>query len=781
MHVKLFCLIICAAAALVAGCSPKQHDIIVAKLGDSTITLADYENLYVKSNGSREMGAKATLDEREKFLDLMTKFRLKLADAYRRGLDKSPDVLNEIDQYKGSLAASYLTDREITQPGVRKLYDRRSEEFRASHILLTLTNDASAEDSAAAYTKAYEIINKLKGGANFGDLAVEYSQDPTAKQNKGDLYYFMAGQMVPSFEDAVFKMKPGEFTTTPVRTQYGLHIIKLLNRKPAVGEIQCSHIMTRFPVQDPSPADTLEAYTKIQAIRDSLTRAIDFAELAKRNSADPGSAPKGGDLGWFSRRRWIQSFDEVAFTLKPGQVSGVVRTIYGYHLIKCFDAHPPKNFDDAKKDVQQLYQQSRFSDDYQRYFSRLQQETKFKLHQDVLSTFIASLDSNKTGRDSAWTSTIPDTIHSASLVTFGTRAVTVDSMIALLKTKPDFVNTPLRASPIRSAVDKAAEQLVFTVKAETIEGDYPEFASIMREYREGILLYQIEQDQVWNRIAVNDSSLHRYFEGHRDKFTWPDRVEFTEIKAVNDSLANLVYDQSVGGKSFAEIAAEDSLRMNQPHNYQLVFGTGAAQLTAQTKRVLDAIVGELSRDGELKTQFTAHPDTASKKSQNVKLAAKRFNAVKAYLKKKMGIADDRIVTLSLPLAKDTSAASRKEARALNVRLDVDLVGRKAMIVGKVETGLLPVSTDERTKLADSLAVGAISRPFKFKFSYSVIRVDKKDPARQKTFEEAGTEISGGFQEYESKRLESEWIDGLRKMYPVTEYKEALKNAFAPTP
>jgi hypothetical protein len=221
--------------------------------------------------------------------------------------------------------------------------------------------------------------------------------------------------------------------------------------------------------------------------------------------------------------------------------------------------------------------------------------------------------------------------------------------------------------------------------------------------------------------------------------------------------------------------------MNYPHTYQLLFGAGSARLSAQTTRALDTVIGELTTDAELKIQFTAHPDTSSKKSQNQKLATKRIDAVKAYLKKKMTFAEDRIVTILLPHAKDTSAASQKEARVLNARVDVDLVGRKAMVLGKVEASFLPASTDERTKLADSLAVGTISKPFKFKFGISIIRVDKKEPARQKTFEEAGTEISSGFQEYESKRLENEWLDGLRKAYPVIEYKEALKNAFAPTP
>jgi hypothetical protein len=81
--------------------------------------------------------------------------------------------------------------------------------------------------------------------------------------------------------------------------------------------------------------------------------------------------------------------------------------------------------------------------------------------------------------------------------------------------------------------------------------------------------------------------------------------------------------------------------------------------------------------------------------------------------------------------------------------------------------------------ADSLQVGTFSSPFNYRGNYTIVRLNKREPARRKTFAEAGTEVSSAFQEYESKRLEKEWLDGLRQRYPVVEYKEALKNAFAP--
>ena len=769
-------LSVLAGILLLGGCSSKEHDAIVATVGDKPITLKEYEDLYIKSNGNRETAAKSTMDEREKFLDLVTKFRLKLADAYDHHLDKKPELLAEIDQYKSSLASSFLTDRDITTPGAKEMYDRRHNEYRASHILIALSPTPTKEESTAAYAKADSVIAKLRAGQRFDSLAVGYSQDPSVSQNKGDLYYFTAGQMVPSFEDAVFSMKVGEITQKPVRTQFGLHIIKLVDKRPARGEIHASHIMIRFDKQDPSPEDTLVAYQKIKAIQDSLKMGLDFADLAKRNSGDPGSASKGGDLGWFQRRRWIQSFDEVAQTLKPGEVSGIVRTIYGYHLIKCYEERPPKSFEDSKKDMQQMYQQTRFQEDYKKYYAKLQAETHFALHEDLLKQFIAACDSNKTTKDSAWWSTIPEKLGGSPLITFGTRSVSVDSAVKLINARPDFNNTPLRDPGIRNMVDKLAESLVFAVKAETLEKDSPEFASIMKEYTDGILLYQVEQDRVWNNVTVNDSILKVYFNKNNDKFTYPDRVDFTELRAADDSVARTMEARVRGGKTLEDIAAADSARMAQASNFQFEFDANSAKLTAPVTKSLGAVLAQLKEDAVLKVQLVTHPDTSAKKSQNEKLADQRVKAVRAFFAKK-GIAEARVTTYSQPYNRKAMADSVKDKNMLNRRMTVNLMGRRAMVIGKLETAILPDTTDERTARAVSLKEGEVSSPFKSKYGISIVRLNKKDPAREKTFEEAGTEVSSSFQEYESKRLENEWIDGLRKKYPLVEYKEALKTAF----
>lgn len=756
-------------ALTIAGCSPKASEAVVASVGDQDITIPEYERMFVKSNGSREAGEKASLEEREKFLDLMVNYRLKLADAYRDGMDKRPEVMGELQQYKGSLAESFLTDREVVQPGMKDFYARRREEIRASHILLELSPTASPADSAEAYAKAFEVIAQAKAGTAFSTLATQLSKDPSASRNGGDLYYFTAGQMVPAFENAAYALKTGEMSSVPVRTQFGLHVIKVTDRRPAPGEVHSSHIMIRFTSQNPSPQDTAAAYAKIRAIRDSLVAGVDFAALATRNSEDPGSAPRGGDLGWFTRRRWILPFDEVAMAMKPGEVSDIVRTVYGYHIIKCFETRPPKDFEESKQEVRQMYQQQRFQEDFKTYLAKQEAAVGFRRDEAVTAQFIASLDSTKSTRDSGWTSTLNPALRASPMCWLGTTPISVDSVIALMKGRPDLTNVQLRAAPMNTALQKINQQIVFSAIADRLRRDNPEFASLMNEYRDGILLYQIEQENVWARIAPSDSALRAYYAANTSTFMFPDRVRFTEVKGTNEANARAILAQLRSGKSTAQIVAEDSARMALPSRFTAAFRPKSSTMPPSVTDALAGVKKQMVADTTLRTRITIRPDTSTRKEKQLALAKKRIGGMKGYLQKGTAFADPRITLITIP----------RNAPGTGDSVEVEVIGRTPAVQGKVETLLLAPAADERARRADSLSVGAYSPVFPHKSAYTIVRLEGREPQRVKTYEEAGPEVSTAFQDYESKRLESAWIEGLRRDFPVVEHPEVLKSAFAP--
>jgi peptidyl-prolyl cis-trans isomerase SurA len=763
---------------LLSGCSPKAGDTVVATVGKTPITLAEYEKLFERSNGSRDAGVKATQEERERFLDLMVRYRKKLADAYDLGLDRRPELQAEIQQYKGSLAASYLTDRQLVAPAIKKMYDRSLEELRASHILIQLKQGATAEDSAAAMKKVNEVITLANAGKDFGELALNFSDDPSAKTNRGDLYYFSVGKMVPEFEDAAFAMKKGEISQKPVISRWGYHILKITDRKPASGTTHCGHIMIRFETQSPSPDDTLKAYQKIAALQDSLRAGTPFAALAKAHSDDGGSSENGGDLGWFDRGRWPQVFDEAAFMLKPGETSPIVRTQYGYHIINCTGLNLPRSFEESRSDLQNKYQQQRFQTDYAAYLDGIRREVSFSVNDAVVERFVTAFDSTKTVRDSAWADTLTAAFRKATVFSFAKGPVTVDSVLAIIKSHAEWGNLALHRQSLTTTLDKVGEQLIFAAKADLMEKQDPEFATLLREYKEGILLYQAEQEQVWNRVAPTDSSLRLYFENNRDRFMFPDRVVFTDMRAATAETANDLYAKVRAGKTFEQIVKEDSIRMAQTFRFSVAFAKGKTALSKAALKTIDSVATMMKAENDIHLLIGAFADTAGRKwkAKEKPIARQRIEMLKKKFATTYGVPAERIM---IEVRQRNYAIESKATIAfLESNVDLQIVGRQPRVINSLEMAVLAPSADERAARADSLKPLEVSEPFPYKVGFSIVRFERREPARRKSFEEAGAEVSSQFQDYEAKRLEKVWLDRVEKTHPVVVNKEALRQAFA---
>ncbi|MBP1647068.1 MAG: peptidylprolyl isomerase, partial [Bacteroidetes bacterium] len=385
----------------------------------------------------------------------------------------------------------------------------------------------------------------------------------------------------------------------------------------------------------------------------------------------------------------------------------------------------------------------------------------------------------KTVRDSGATAQVSSKVLQSELLHVGPFSLTTDSVLSLMKARQDYASTQFRTQPFKTSMDKLTEQLVWTVVADSIERVYPEFASILKEYEEGVLLYQVEQDNVWNRVTPNDSALHAYFDAHRDKFVWPDRVNFSEMRLPTEAVARTVAAQLKEGKTMEEVAIADSIRMAAPTQFETAFKKGSTSLAAKGGTVLARAVTDLKSDTTLRIQVTVQADTAKAKSK--KLANKRLSAVSAQLTK-LGLRPDRIIKVTRPLGSGTTAkegASRSNIREAD-RLELNIVGRRVYVLGRIEELVLAPDADERARRADSLAIGSLSNPFTNRGTHSIVRLNKREPRREKTFDEAGGELSSAFQEAESKRLETEWLQGLRQRYPVVENKDVLKDAFAVT-
>lgn len=538
------------------GCSPKTSELVVAKYGENEVKLGEYEKFYSRNIGGLDAARKSTQQEREDFLNLLMKYKLKLQDAGDKNLIADPEIIQELNEYRTSLASTFMLEKELVEPSLKKLYGRTTEEIRASHILLRVDASSPPEDTLKAYTKAVELIDRIKRGEDFGKLAFEFSEDPSAKENNGDIYYFSSGQLVPQFEDAVYAMKIGDISQKPVRTAFGYHVIHVTDRQPAKGSIRVRHIMARFNSQQPDSADSASAYTRISELLDSLKAGSDFHALAVSKSEDGGSSVNGGDLGFFQRRRWVQPFDEAAFKLKAGEVSNIVRTPYGFHILKCEEHKPHQTFEEAKPEIQRTFQSQRYTDAYNEYMANLKKTLNISIDEHVGDLFVSQLDSTNTSGDSAWDATVNDDIRKMILIKVGTQSLNIDSVINILTDRQDFRDTPLRKHDLMKRYERIGELKLLAENSKNLEARFPEFSSLMQEYKDGVVLYKAEQMEVWNNLNISDSSLHEFFNNNRERFKFPNRVDYSEIFVETDSVAAEIMNKLQAGEPFEKLAEQ---------------------------------------------------------------------------------------------------------------------------------------------------------------------------------------------------------------------------------
>ncbi|MFA6457120.1 MAG: peptidylprolyl isomerase [Bacteroidota bacterium] len=662
----------------------------VADIAGEKISVEEFEEVFARNNGGTEAAAKTSLDDKQKFLDLYVKFRLKVKEAYALGYDKDQELQNELNDYRKNLAVSYMLEKEITKPALEKLYQRKQHEIRASHILVG-NGSTNPADTLAYFNGAMQIIDSLKRGIPFETLALNNSKDPSVQYNKGDLYYFSAGAMVPEFEDGVYGLKKGEVSAVPIRTQFGYHVIKVTDILPNQSAVHVSHIMKRL-APNASAEDSAKAMMELSAYRDSIAAGKkEFAMVARMVSDDTFSGAKGGDLGFVDRGRTIREFDNLIFSMKDSSLSPIIRTQFGLHLVYRFTAKGLVSYKEMEAQLKSEYQNYRFQYDRDRMISKIKKENNFTVNEQNVALFASSVDTSKWTNEAQWDSSLSPSVRSSVIFSYGGKNVTLDSVIRISKTNSELDNLAFNVpNTVRTIITKTGDALITEYHAQLLQSKFPDFGKTMKEYEEGILLFKAEQENVWNKVQPNDSVLHIYHADNKGKYTWPDRVNIQEIYVASDSVAKLV-QKSLQGYT------------------------------------VDTLVAKKTKGKAKKPEF-----------ETVKIAV-------------------------APITFD-SAAARYNSR-----------GTTQATRGVL--GFQPVTTNDVTQRAWNIQVNDTTTYFANDAGFSFIKVIKKDPAREKTYEEAQSEVSGAFQEFETKRLSEAWYENLKKKYPVMLNAEALAKTF----
>lgn len=539
----------------------KSNPIILTVEGEE-VTKADFELVYNKNNN---VNSNIEQKSPQEYMELFVNYKLKVKEAEELGLDTIPKYQKELAGYVKQLSDPYLVDNEFAESLVKEAYDRLQEDVRASHILIKVAEDASPEDTLIAFNSIKEILKKAKEGQDFGELAMEYSQDPSAKQNKGDLGYFSALRMVYPFESAAFNTAVGE-VSNPVRTSYGYHIIKVVDKREAVGQIRAAHIMVAVKPDADATAQQ-NAKAKIDEIHSQVMSGSDFSQLARTYSDDRGSKSRGGELPWFGSGRMVPEFEKTAFALaNDGEVSEPIRTQYGWHIIKRLERKNTGTYEEEYEGLKRKVERDRRGQgSKQSLVVKLMEEYSVKEYPKNLAVFNTMLDSNyfngqfKFTIDQTNGFTKPLFIIKDKQFKGEKTTVSQSEFAAYLESKSrrqKAVSIPIY---VQEQYKEFRMEKILAYEESILKIKYPDYRALVQEYRDGILLFELMDQKIWKK-AVNDSAgLEAYYNEHQSDFMWGDRVEASIYTCNSEENLNKVQELLKAGSNDSTIIAETNV------------------------------------------------------------------------------------------------------------------------------------------------------------------------------------------------------------------------------
>lgn len=483
------------------------------------------------------------------YLELFIGYKLKINKANKLGLQNGEAYKNELASYRTQLSKNYLSDSKVTKELVSEGYLRSLKEINASHILITVDENAAPADTLAAFNKIEGIRKRALNGEDFGTLATEFSQDPSAKDNKGDLGYFSSFRMVYAFESAAYHTPQGKISN-PIRTRFGYHIIKVNDVRDNRGEITVAHIMILNPKED-KPDEKEKAKNTIQDIYKKIQQGENFESLAKQFSEDKSSSSKGGVLSRFgSGQLSSEEFENAAFSLTPEHpISAPFQSKFGWHIVKLIERHPVKTFDEMKTELENKVGK----DDRSRLITNSLNEKlhkKYTVKRDNKLYAAASKAITNDFYDNKWelpTNTKP---FDGKLFSVKEKNSTGTDFLKYVKAQQKG-STTLR--PIAKLTDNLYQKFVneqmTAYYTDNLETEFPDFAAVMEEYRDGLLLFDLMEKEIWERSKTDTLGLKNFYEVHKNSYNWKNRLDVviassTDMNVVKEAQKMLKQDKN---------------------------------------------------------------------------------------------------------------------------------------------------------------------------------------------------------------------------------------------
>ena len=544
-------------------------------VGNEKISFGELKRAFEKTSMRRDIVFEdISKDSLMDFINLYANYKLKVIDGVKRKIHEDSTVVAEIKENYDLLAESYLFNKNIVEPAVEYYLDLRKTDKKIALIMTTFRADG---DTTEAYQKIHSALKEIENGGTFEFSARKYSADSSTAVNGGVLPLYITGLKIQrKLEDALVKLKVGEYTKEPVRTDFGYFLIKLLEEKPRE-IIMLSHILLPFQTEADifnqksiTKEDTLRAKKMADSVYKFIEAGENFNELANKFSGDKPSLAegRGGFLGIYSRStglattgdNLIQEVETEAYRLKDKEISKPILSKYGYHIIR----RDSTITYDEREEVKESYRRLYYANDEQKYLDSLAVAIcNYSLNNKSFKLLVDYADNNKTALDTNFAKRIPEDIKALELYSILGKKYTVDNFIQNLITKPELKIVATNEQGFEKAIKLLIRPIVIAEATKDIENAYPEFKIMMREFRDGIILFRMEALNVWNRLKFDTTLAKKFYDTTKMDLTRPAYYDISEIYMLSNPGIKKIREEIIQGKiSFDSAAALHTQRNN---------------------------------------------------------------------------------------------------------------------------------------------------------------------------------------------------------------------------
>jgi peptidyl-prolyl cis-trans isomerase SurA len=498
---KKIVIIVIAAVFATAIEAKKKEDPTVMTIAGKDVPLSEFIFMAKKDNSVNLNDKKSVND----YVELFKNYKLKIADAEAQGLQESDRFQRELEDYKRQLQESILADKVGEDTAIYEIYERMKYIPSFKYIMFRLPQgEILPSDTVVPYQRAMAAYERLQKGEPFEEMEEYYRSYPGDTATCGEMEYVFPLQLIKVLEDKIFTLKPGEIAP-PVRSQTGYQIIKVIRQLPNPGQLLVEHILTKYASPIPTEAEKEAARKTSDSLYALIKGGANFEELARTYSADSASAVHGGLLPQFGPGKMVVPFEVAAYALKDtGEISKPVETRYGYHIIKLLAHKKEYQYEEVAGQLSNMMKQTDRNFDLYRL-----NDEKMKAKHNYIFYPEAYAELEKLANEYFPT----DTAFYYNAMPMEKVLFRLDSFDFHQNLFVDFMaKRPTSAKKLstdfmREIYNLFVRHICTEMERERLGIDFPDYDMLVKEYYDGILLFEISNKRIWSHPADKQPEL----------------------------------------------------------------------------------------------------------------------------------------------------------------------------------------------------------------------------------------------------------------------------------